>query len=403
MFAARLGLLGALHARARAPARLPVRLERAPPPRPSSWTMRTRSAPRTTRRSSSSTTRSPSPAASISPSGAGTRPPTARTSPARVDPTGRPYPPAHDIQMMVDGEAAAALGRAGARALARGHGPDALPAPDRAPARGRPVARGDVARRARRAASASPARCPRSATRPAVQEVAACALQVDRRGAALHLHREPVPDLGGRSAPRWRAGWPSRTAPRSSSCSRARSTAGWSRARWASCAARLLRHLRASDRHGRLRLLLPDHPRPRRRVHERPRQGDDRRRSVRPRRLREPHQPIDGPRHRMRPGPGRRPGPAARPVDRRRCATGLLAEHLDCDPQAVADALAARGSLIAAVEALRGRARSLAPLPQPAPDERRRRPRPRRPRSRRRTSRFSTASPAIPSSPRPTS
>ena len=43
----------------------------------------------------------------------------------------------------------------------------------------------------------------------------------------------------------------------------------------------------------------------------------------------------------------------------------LLAEHLDCDPQAVADALGARGSLIGAVESLRGRARSLAPLPEP--------------------------------------
>jgi uncharacterized membrane protein YdjX (TVP38/TMEM64 family) len=46
----------------------------------------------------------------------------------------------------------------------------------------------------------------------------------------------------------------------------------------------------------------------------------------------------------------------------------LLAEHLDCDPQAVADALAGRGSLIDAVEGLRGRSRSLAPLPQPSVD-----------------------------------
>src|SRR6185369_12187664 len=30
--------------------------------------------------------------------------------PGRVDPVGRPYPPAHDVQMMVDGDAAAALG-----------------------------------------------------------------------------------------------------------------------------------------------------------------------------------------------------------------------------------------------------------------------------------------------------
>jgi uncharacterized membrane protein YdjX (TVP38/TMEM64 family) len=43
----------------------------------------------------------------------------------------------------------------------------------------------------------------------------------------------------------------------------------------------------------------------------------------------------------------------------------LLAEHLDCDPQALADGIAAHGSLIEAVESLRGRARSLAPLPEP--------------------------------------
>ena len=72
----------------------------------------------------------------------------------------------------------------------------------------------------------------------------------------------------------------------------------------------------------------------------------------------------------------------------------LLAEHLDCDPQAVADALDARGSLIGAVESLRGRARSLAPLPA-APGDRRGRGR-----RRRRGHREAAGPPRVPRRPR---
>ena len=103
-------------------------------------------------------------------------------------------------------------GRAGARALARGHGrgagdarvPRPRPPPICGPRRRSPTC---VTRR-----SASPARCRAFRDAPAVQEVAdLCARAVDRLGAPLHLHREPVPDVGGH---RRRAGAPAGRARR---------------------------------------------------------------------------------------------------------------------------------------------------------------------------------------------
>ena len=69
-----------------------------------------RSARRTTRRSWSSTTPSRSSAGSISRIAAGTRPSTRATNPGRCDPDGKPYRPYHDVQVIVDGAAARALG-----------------------------------------------------------------------------------------------------------------------------------------------------------------------------------------------------------------------------------------------------------------------------------------------------
>ena len=83
----------------------------------------------------------------------------------------------------------------------------------------------------------------------------------------------------------------------------------------------------------------------------------------------------------------------------------LLAEHLDCDPQAVADALA--GARLADRRrrgAARPRRARWRPCCRSRPDGRRRGRRAAAgPRSRRWTSPFSTAWPAIPSSRRPTS
>ena len=302
--------------------------------------------------------------------------------------------------MMVDGEAAAALGELRARAGTRPRrGSRRRPAPTAAAADLWPEA--TRPRRARRADRHRPHDAAVS-RRARGARGAVHVLERHRLGAPVHLHREPVPDVGAPSAPRWRAGWPSPTARGGGRAARARSTAGWSRARWASCARACCGTCSAADRHGRLRLFFPAIPGLDQELHERPREGHDRRRSLRARRLREPHQPIDG---RSTPSATScwtreldpRLGPAVAALRNR-----LLAEHLDCDPQAVADALAARGSLIAAVEALRGRARSLAPVP-PAPAPTRPTPRPRARRSRRWTSLSSTASPAIPSSRRPIS
>ena len=73
-------------------------------------TTRSRLAPPSTRNWWSSTTRSPLTAASILPCGAGTPTTTALTIRTASIQPGKPYLPFHDVQMLVDGEAARALG-----------------------------------------------------------------------------------------------------------------------------------------------------------------------------------------------------------------------------------------------------------------------------------------------------
>ena len=169
-----------------------------------------RSAPPTIRRSSSSTTRWPSRAGWISTIRRWDTPGHLAGEPGRVDPVGRPYPPMHDVQMMVDGAAAAALGElARARWQAATGRQAATDAPPPAPAR-RPVARRDPARHPRRAHRHRPhdAGLPRCAGGPGDGGDRAA---VDRRRAPLHLYREPVPDLG---RDRRRAGAPARRSRR---------------------------------------------------------------------------------------------------------------------------------------------------------------------------------------------
>ena len=95
------------------------------------------------------------------------------TSPAASIPIGRPYPPVHDVQMMVDGDAAAALGElARARWQRRHRRSRSRRRP--AAARRRSVARGDRARRrATRPIGIARTHAAPSASAPAVQEVAA--------------------------------------------------------------------------------------------------------------------------------------------------------------------------------------------------------------------------------------
>src|SRR5204863_3831508 len=96
--------------------------------------------------------------------------------PRRVDPTGRPYPPAHDIQMMVDGEAAAALGELARTRwhVATGRTP---PAPLPATARGTDLWPEATAPDARDAPVGIARTMPAFRDEPAVQEVVAFATQ----------------------------------------------------------------------------------------------------------------------------------------------------------------------------------------------------------------------------------
>jgi phospholipase D1/2 len=285
--------------------------------------------------------------------------------PARVDPTGRPYPPAHDVQMMVEGGAAAALGEL---ARARWRAATGQAAAADAPAPPAPELWPDATEPDIRDAPVGIARTqPAFRDAPAVQEVASVALQAiaDARrfiyienqyltsaaiGAALarRLSEPDGPDVVI-VLPREEHGWLEQ------------SSMGMMRAR-------LLRHLHASNRHGRLRLYYPTipdlHHRACMNVHAKVMIVDDRSARIGSANLSNRSMGLDtecdlildaelDPRF----------GPVIGSLRNR-----LLAEHLDCDPQAVADALAGRGSLIDAVEGLRGRSRSLAPLPQPSVD-----------------------------------
>ena len=285
--------------------------------------------------------------------------------PGRVDPTGHPYPPAHDVQVMVDGDAAAALGQL-ARArwrTATGQppavgGPPAAPAADLWPEATSPDARDAPVGIART--------MPPFRDAPAVHEVLSYALDsiasarrfiyIENQyltsgaiGAALarRLAEPDGPDVVV-LLPREEHGWLEQ------------SSMGIMRSR-------LLRHLRASDRHGRLRLYYPTVPdlvEGCMNVHAKVMIVDDRCARVGSANLSNRSMGLDTECDLILDADlDPRLGPVVATLRNR-----LLAEHLDCDPQAVADALAARGSLIAAVEALRGRPRSLAVLPAPSPE-----------------------------------
>ena len=295
-------------------------------------------------------------------------------------------------------------GRAGARALARGHRPAAggardagarPPAPDLWPDATEPDVRDAPIGIART--------MPAFRDAPAVQEVLTCALEtIAAARAFIYIENQYLTSAAIGAALARRLAEPDGpdiviVLPREEHGWLEQSSMGVMRAR-------LLRHLRASDRHGRLRLLFPTIPSlddACMNVHSKVMIVDDRTARVGSANLSNRSMGLDTECDLVLDADlDPRLGGAIASL-----RNGLLAEHLDCDKQAVADALASRGSLIAAVDALRGRARTLAPLPEPAPESasdaelaaapaRRNRPS---------GSRFSTASPAIPNSPPPTS
>src|SRR4029079_8823803 len=291
--------------------------------------------------------------------------------PGRVDPVGRPYPPAHDIQMMVDGDAAAALGE-----IARARWQAATgqtPAPGTAQSPQSPQAPQSQQSQqsdddfwpqttvpdVRDAPIGIARTMPAFRDAPPVQEVSACALAstaAARRfiyienqyltsaavGAALarRLTEPDGPEIVA-VLPREEHGWLEQN------------SMGLMRAR-------LLRHLRAADRFDRLRLYFPIIPalddQACMNVHAKVMIVDDRCARIGSANLSNRSMGLDTECDLVLDAElDARLGAAITSLRQR-----LLAEHLDCEPQAVADTMAARGSLIAAVESLRGRARSLA-------------------------------------------
>jgi phospholipase D1/2 len=281
--------------------------------------------------------------------------------PERVDPAGQPYPPIHDVQMAVDGEAAAVLGTM-ARArweAATGDTLHAAPGPhdDALWPQGLAPDLTDV-----------PVGIARTVGQrddcPAVTEVAS--LTVDAIAAArkwIYIENQYLTSAVVGSAlahrlaeqdgpeivivlPREEHGWLEQ------------SSMGILRAR-------LLRRLAESDKFGRLRLYYPRIPDLRAgcmNVHAKVMVVDGVLARVGSANLSNRSMGLDTECDlaldaELEP----RAGPALEAFRNR-----LLAEHLDVQPEQVAAALAARSSLIGAIEALVGRPRSLEPLPIPA-------------------------------------
>ena len=281
------------------------------------------SAPRSTRSSSSSTMRWPSPAASTSPSGAGTPPAHAVEQAARVDPDGKPYKPFHDVQMMVDGRAAQALAELARQRWCRGQWGRAASTRTAIPGRMVPGLHGRRYRhRAHPAAldGETPVReVERCSSIPSIGPSARSTSRTSSRP------RRGSPSVWPIACAAPRAGGRDRGAAATIPCREADDAqrphpllATRARGRWRPRASRLSRR-----RAGR----------PQRRHHD-PFQGDDHRRSLSPHRFGQSQQPLDGRRHRMR--PGHRGG-----NDRQRAAIAavrnrLLGEHCGVPAEEVA-------------------------------------------------------------------
>jgi phospholipase D1/2 len=285
-------------------------------------------------------------------------------NPERVDPAGRPYPPIHDVQMMVEGEAAAALGElvrkrwreATGKDVGRPNGPppsDLWP-PDLAPdAVEAPLGI------ARTLGPRSPSESP-NGTRE-VLELTLAAIASARRwiylesqyltsaavGAALarRLAEPAGPEIVA-VLPRQESGWLEQ------------SSMGILRTK-------LLGRLVESDRHGRLRLAYPTVPGLGAgciNVHSKVLIVDESLARVGSANLSNRSMGLDSECDLVLDAEldGRLSGPIAGLRDR------LLAEHLGATPATVAAAIAERRSLIGAVDALAGGTRTLVPLPIPA-------------------------------------
>jgi phospholipase D1/2 len=281
--------------------------------------------------------------------------------PGRVDPVGRPYPPMHDVQMMVDGDAAAALGEL---ARARWHAATGrLPATDApTPAPADDLWPGATPPDMRDAPIGIARTMPAFRDAPAIQEVSAFALQsIAAARRFIYIENQYLTSAAVGAALARRLAQPD--GPQVIAVLPCKEHGWLEQSSMGIMRARLLRHLRASDHHGRLRLFYPTIPDlddgACMNVHGKVMIIDDRWARVGSANLSNRSMGLDTECDLVLDSElDPRLGPAIASLRNR-----LIAEHLDCDPVSVADALTAHGSLIAAVESLRGRARSLAPLP----------------------------------------
>jgi phosphatidylserine/phosphatidylglycerophosphate/cardiolipin synthase-like enzyme/uncharacterized membrane protein YdjX (TVP38/TMEM64 family) len=280
--------------------------------------------------------------------------------PDRVDPAGHRYPPLHDVQMMVDGEAAAALGElARARWLAAtGRSIPAGPARSAAD-----LWPSEVVPDARDAPVGIARTRPAFGGEPGVREVERLYLDAIAGAARwVYIENQFLTSAAVGSALARRLAEPAGpevvvVLPREEYGWLERSSLGILRAR-------LVSRLRDSDRHGRLRLYhptVPDLDGGCVNVHAKVMVVDDRLARVGSANLANRSMGLDSECDlvldaALDPRLGR---PIAGFRDR------LLGEHLGVAPAAFAEALAARGSLIAAIESLTGGARALVPLPRP--------------------------------------
>lgn len=283
--------------------------------------------------------------------------------PGRADHHGQPYPPVHDVQMMVDGEAASALGEL-ARARWEAATGETLRPVEAEPPEAPDLWPGGVAPDATGAPVGIARTLPPTEQSPSVTEVASLtrdAIAAARRwiyvenqyltsaavGSALarSLSRKDGPEVVI-VLPREEHGWLEQ------------SSMGILRAR-------LLRRLAESDAFGRLRLYyprIPDLQAGCMNVHSKVMVVDDVLARVGSANLSNRSMGLDSECDlaldaELDP----RLGPVVAGFRDR-----LVAEHLDVPPAELSRVLAARGSLIGAIEALAGRPRSLERLPIPA-------------------------------------
>lgn len=281
----------------------------------------------------------------------------------RCTPAGHPYPPFHDVQVMVDSEAAAALGDLARERWLRATGERVRPPRG---ARGDPWP--DSVEPAVVDTQVAIVRTrPEYGDLPAVQEIKQ--LYLDAIAAARsHIYIEnqyfTAPAIAAALAQRLAEP----DGPEVVLISRLRGGGWLEENTMGALRARTLRALSAADRYGRLRAYYPDHAGLDEQcinLHSKLIVVDERFAEVGSANLNNRSLGYDTECDLAL--------EAGEPRVQRAVAllrNRLLAEHLDRSPEQVAGALAARGSLIAAIEALRGSTRTLTPLdPGTAPQE----------------------------------